>query len=95
MMKMTINNESFGLSFHYFADLVDMSRGPELRDLSVARVIDENNTTMYEGIAICNPADKFSRAIGRKMAFSRLLEQFPREQRRAAWAQFFEKFPRK
>lgn len=43
----------------------------------------------YDAIAITHPKDKFCRATGRKVAFARLMQKFPREQRNGGWYGFF------
>lgn len=46
---------------------------------------------LYMGAAFCSPHDNFDRRIGRKLAFTRAIADFPREQRRELWREFLQK----
>ena len=43
------------------------------------------------GIAFCHPVDQYDRNTGRKLALSRALHSFPREERAAFWIAYYQK----
>jgi hypothetical protein len=60
---------------------------------AAAYVVDAEGKTigepLFTGVAVTHPKDMFCRAKGRKVAFGRLLQNFPRKERLAAWSEFF------
>jgi hypothetical protein len=69
---------------------LDLAGVPPKRRYWVATA-DGNGHEVGRGESVCHPGDRYVRAVGRKLAFERLLSQMdlPREARRAAWEKFF------
>jgi len=58
---------------------------------------DNDETTVYEGVAECNPNDNYVKSKGRKIALARALQtmNLDREVRENVWNKYFSRCPKK
>lgn len=94
-MYFTINKQDYILSFiHSDVDVENFgARMVTVGELNMYNKDTKQKDPLTMGFAICNPEDKFSKSIGRKIALRRILEEmgmFTKEDRAEFWKQYFE-----
>lgn len=81
MFKVGIGDKEYEVRFHYTED-------KKKRRISNCEISDGNS--MYVGVSMCAKTDNFVRTEGRKIALTRALQFFDREERTAFWKKYFE-----
>lgn len=89
MITVTIDNQNYRLAFHHtYQDIVLPNKDGSFTDVripveTVARFYKEDEPEYaLEGLAKLHPADNPDKAIGRRIALTRLLEKLDREHRK-------------
>ena len=94
MFSIHFNSQEVFVRFHYPTD----SFGSERRVTEcVAEVGEkEERKVIAKGIAVCHDNDRFQKAVGRKIAFARLLQfmKINKEERTKIWKLYHEKCKR-
>ena len=82
-------NERFGTSLQTYI--------PETRRCTVAMLYSNEDELLNEYGAVCNPADNFCKATGRKMALQGVLDIIvsSKQERKEIWKEYFRQFQRK
>lgn len=93
-MYFTINKQDYILTFlHSDMQVEDFgSRMVTIGELNMYDKQTKEKNPLMTGFAICNPQDRFSKSVGRKIAVRRILEDmgmFTKEDRAEFWKQFF------
>ncbi len=83
----------FEFEYKYFSpqDLLDYKKLTSEVPRRAVRVyvIVSQTSTSYEGISVCNPKDRFSKAVGRKLAVTSAIRTLAKPLRTKVWEAYF------